>query len=98
MMIDTNETNVWCRRDGVLCEHNLLDSPMIRHNVCSGIGGICEKGSAYSFPPSKRELMSLDELVVMLRKWGDTARVAATAGRRLRKKFIKAKRMEGSNG
>lgn len=87
-----NETNVWCRRDGVLCEHNLLDSPLIRENTCSGIGGICKQGSAYSFPPSERQLMTLDEFVVMLRKWGDAARKAATAGRDLRKKLIKAKK------
>lgn len=87
-----NETNVWCRRDGVLCEHNLLDSAMIRRNVCSGIGGVCREGSAYSFPPSERQTLTIDEFVVMLRRWATAGQKAAAAGRRLRKKFIEAKK------
>jgi len=49
-----NKVGPWCFRDGILCEHNLMDSPMIRRDVCSGIGGRCKKGSAYSCPLSKK--------------------------------------------
>ena len=43
-----NETGGWCINEWGLCEHNLEDAPMIRRFVCSGIGGKCIEGSAYS--------------------------------------------------
>lgn len=45
-----NEVGAWCYGDYGLCEHNLEDAPLIRRFVCSGIGGKCIKGSAYSMP------------------------------------------------
>jgi hypothetical protein len=44
-----NETGDWCFRNG-LCQHNLSDAPMIKRNVCSGLGGICNKGDKHSLP------------------------------------------------
>jgi hypothetical protein len=44
-----NKTGPWC--DGeTLCEHNLIDAPHVMRDVCSGLGGICVEGSAYSNP------------------------------------------------
>lgn len=44
----TNATGLWCIRDNELCEHNLSDAPHIGRNVCSGLGGECRRGSAFS--------------------------------------------------
>ena len=50
--MNADRTGGWCYKNGVLCEHNLIDSPMIRRFVCSGIGGSekCIEGSVYSNP------------------------------------------------
>lgn len=45
-----NETGPWCEREGYLCEHNLLDAPLIRRDVCFNTHCKCTKGSAYSYP------------------------------------------------
>ncbi len=55
--IDAEDPNLpgnWCFVGG-LCEHNLLDAPMIKKHLCSGIGGKCVEGSAYSVPPSRQK-------------------------------------------
>lgn len=46
----SNETGSWCDREGYLCEHNLLDAPMIRRDTCFNIHCKCTEGSAYSYP------------------------------------------------
>ena len=43
----------WCYKDGVVCEHQRIDSPD-RRFFCSGLfDGVCNKGTEYSFPPSQ---------------------------------------------
>jgi len=49
-----NNTGNWCWSkcecgELVLCEHNMLDTSM-EMNACSGIGGICNLGDAFSNP------------------------------------------------
>lgn len=44
----TNVTGPWCFRSGQLCEHNGSDAPHVMRDVCSGIGGLCVVGSAWS--------------------------------------------------
>lgn len=43
-----NLTGPWCVSNRKLCEHNLSDAPHVRRDVCSGLGGPCFQGDAYS--------------------------------------------------
>jgi hypothetical protein len=47
-----NTCGDWCFKNG-LCQHNLMDAPTIMDFICSGLGGDCKEGSAYSIPPSR---------------------------------------------
>lgn len=48
-----NIVGTYCYRTGLLCEHNLKDASINPQNVCSAIGGKCNKGSAWSYSLSK---------------------------------------------
>lgn len=53
MYTEGNKTGSYCYqtcKEGHYssCEHNLADTPMIQGPVCSGIGGKCTNGSAFS--------------------------------------------------
>ena len=50
-----NEPGNYCWREGILCEHNLIDSWQYKGIfICSQhTNGQCIKGSEYSFPPSQ---------------------------------------------
>lgn len=45
-----NTTGAWCIQNNILCEHNLQTAPHVGRDVCSGIGGVCIRGSKFSNP------------------------------------------------